>query len=133
MTSPTDSMDTSHNTRLSTAYYQTRNARRANCTRTIHNMDKNCTTTEQHPHIGNFDMDPGIEHCFLASRNNDSTGIHQNMAFSFDPTDFTCTICTSKHSIRQNCGDMPLTFTVSDQGFPGVLAGGGGMPEEYSD
>ena len=34
-------------------------------------------------------MDPGIEHCFIASPSNDNNSIHQNMALSFDPTDLT--------------------------------------------
>ena len=41
-------------------------------------------------------------------------------------TDLTCTICINRHSIRQGTGDMPLTFVVSDQGFPGVMVGGRG-------
>ena len=45
-------MDTSNNTKLSSAYYQTRTARRANSTRTMHNIDSDTTTTEQQPHIG---------------------------------------------------------------------------------
>ena len=122
----TDSMDTSNNTKLSTAYYQTRTARRANSTRIMHDLDSNTTATSQQPHIGSFDTDPGIEHCFIASRSHDSNNIHQNMALSFDPTDLTCTTCTNKHSIRQSTGDMPLTFVVSDQGFPGVMVGGEG-------
>ena len=120
-------MDTSNNTKLSSAYYQTRTARRANSTRTMHNIDSDTTTTEQQPHIGSFDTDPGIEHCFIASRSNNNNSIHQNMALSFDPTDLTCTICKNRHSIRQSTSDMPLTFAVSDQGFPGVMAGGEGQ------
>ena len=122
----TDSMDTTSNTKLSTAYYQTRTARRANSTRIMHDIDRNTTSTAQQPHIGSFDTDPGIENCFIASRSNDSNNIHQNMALSFDPTDLTCTICNNRHSIRQSTNDMPLTFVVSDQGFPGVMAGGEG-------
>ena len=93
----------------------------------MQDIDSSTTTTAQQPHIGgSFDTDPGIEHCFIASRSNDSNSIHQNMALSFDPTDFTCTICKNRHSIRQNLCDMLLTFAVSDQGFPGVMAGGEG-------
>ena len=121
-----DNIDTTNNTKLSTAYYQTQTARRANSTRTMHDIDSGTTTTAQQPHIGSFDTDPGIKHCFIASRSNDSNSIHQNMALSFDPTDFTCTICKNRHSIRQNSCDMPLTFAVSDHGFPGVIAGGEG-------
>ena len=127
LTQDSNSMDTSSNTKLSSSYYQTRTARRVNSTRTMHNIDSDTTTTAQQPHIRSFDMDPGIEHCFIASRSNDNNSIHQNMALSFDPTDLTCTICKSRHSIRQSTNDMPLTFAVSDQGFPGVMAGGEGQ------
>ena len=119
-------MDTTSNTKLSTAYFQTRTARRANSTRIMHDIDRNTTSTAQQPHIGSFNADPGIENCFIASCSNDSNNIHQNMALSFDPTDLTCTICNNRHSIRQSTNDMPLTFVVSDQGFPGVMAGGEG-------
>ena len=121
-------MDTTSNTKLSSAYFQTRTAEEQKTQEpcTIHNIDSDTTTTAQQPHIGSFDTDPGIEHCFIASRSNDNNSIHQNMALSFDPTDLTCTICKSRHSIRQNANNMPLTFAVSDQGFPDVMAGGEG-------
>ena len=85
-------MDTTSNTKLSSGYYQTGTARRANSARIMHDIDNNTTTTAQQPHIGSFDTDPGIEHCFIASRSNDNNSIHQNMALSFDLTDLTCTI-----------------------------------------
>ena len=66
----TDSMDTTSNTKLSTAYYQTRTARRANSTRIMHDIDRNTTSTAQQLHIGSFDADPGIENCFIASCSN---------------------------------------------------------------
>ena len=49
-----DNIDTTNNTKLSTAYYQTQTARRANSTRTMHDIDSGTTTTAQQPHIGSL-------------------------------------------------------------------------------
>ena len=46
------------------------------------------------------------------------------MASSFDPSDKSCTICTTPHNILTPSNQTPLTLIISDQGFPGVLSGG---------
>ena len=118
------SMDTSSNTKLSTAYYQTRNTRRAHNTTKIHNIDNNTTHETTAPHIGSFDTDTGINKTFLASRTDNSNNILQNISLSFDPTDMHCTTCEKTHNITIPAPDTPITFVVSDQSFPCNLGGG---------
>ena len=89
----THSMDTSSNTKLSTAYYQTRNTRRAHNTTKIHNIDNNTTHETTAPHIGSCDTDTGINKTFLASHTDNSNNILQNISLSFDPTDMHSTTC----------------------------------------
>ena len=124
----THSMDTSSNTKLSTAYYQTRNTRRAHNTTQIHNIDNNTTHETTTPHIGSFDTDTGINNNFLASRTDNSNNILQNISLSFDPTDMQCTTCEKTHNITIPAPDTPITFVVSDQSIPGNLGGGGHLP-----
>ena len=120
----TNSMDTSSNTKLSTAYYQTQNTRRAHNTTQIHNIDNNTTHETTAPHIGSFDTDAGINNTFLASRTDNSNNILQNISLSFDPTDMQCTTCEKTHNITIPAPDTPITFVVSNQSIPGNLGGG---------
>ena len=62
------SMDTTSNIKLSTAYYQTRNTRRAHNSTTIHNIDNSTTHETSTPHIGSFNIDTSINNTFLASQ-----------------------------------------------------------------
>ena len=117
-------MDTSTNVKLSTAYYQTRNTRRAHNTTTVHNIDTGTTLNTTAPHIGSFDTDPDINSTFLASRTDNSKNILQNISLSFDPQDMQCTSCKSIHNITIPAPDTPITFIATDQNFPGSLGGG---------
>ena len=117
-------MDTSSNVKLSTAYYQTCNTRRAYNTTTVHNIDTGTTLNTTAPHIGSFDTDPDINSTFLASRTDNSKNILQNISLSFDPQDMQCTSCKSIHNITIPAPDTPITFVATDQNFPGSLGGG---------
>ena len=111
--------------KLSTNYYQTRSARRAQQHQEIHNLDTGTTTKCKQTAYSSFDEEHDIEKQFLASRNNTNNNQHQNLASSFDPSDKSCTICTTPHNILTPSNQTPLTLIISDQGFPGVLSGGG--------
>ena len=110
--------------KLSTNYYQTRSARRAQQHQEIHNLDTGTTTKCKQTAYSSFDEEHNIEKQFLASRNNTNNNQHQNLASSFDPSDKSCTICTTPHNILTPSNQTPLTLIISDQGFPGVLSGG---------
>ena len=71
-----------------------------------------------------MDTEHNIENLYLASRNNTNNNVHQNIACSFDPSDKTCTVCTTPHNILSHTQQAPLTFIISNQGFPGTLSGG---------
>ena len=120
-------MDISTNTKLSTIYYQTRNTRRAHNTTTMHNIDNNTTHQIYNTHIGSFDTEHKINSNFLASRNDSTRHMHQNIALSFDPKDMQCTACTSTHNITHPAPDTPVTYVLSDQNFPGNSGGGGAV------
>ena len=111
-------------TKLSTNYHQTRAARRAQQQQEIHNLDTGTTTSCKQTTYSSFDEEHDISKLFLASRNNTNNNQHQNLASSFDPSDKTCTICTTTHNILTPSNQAPLTLIISDQGFPGVLSGG---------
>ena len=111
-------------TKLSTNYHQTRAARRAQQQQEIHNLDTGTTTSCKQTAYSSFDEEHDISKLFLASRNNTNNNQHQNLASSFDPSDKTCTICTTTHNILTPSNQAPLTLIISDQGFPGVLSGG---------
>ena len=106
--------------KLSTNYYQTRAARRAQQHQEIHNLDTGTTTKCKQTAYSSFDEEHDIEKQFLASRNNTNNNLHQNLASSFDPSDKSCTICTTPHNILTPSNQTPLTLIISDQGFLGV-------------
>jgi hypothetical protein len=109
-------MDISTNTKLSTAYYQTRNARRAHTKGTEIDMDTGTTKHITKPAIGALDNIPGILGTFLASRTNVNTNTHQNFSSSFDPTDYTCITCSTPHNVtKQQDTSTPLTIVLCDQ------------------
>ena len=85
--------------KLSTNYYQTRSARRAQQHQEIHNLDTGTTTKCKQIAYSSFDEEHNIEKQFLASRNNTNNNQHQNLASSFDPSDKSCTICSTPHNI----------------------------------
>ena len=115
----TDTMDISTNTKLSTAYYQTRNARRAHTKGTEIDMDTGTTKHITKPAIGALDNITGILGTFLASRTNVNTNMHQNFSSSFDPTDHTCITCSTPHNVtKQQDTSTPLTIVLCDQSFP---------------
>ena len=111
--------------KLSTNYYQTRTARRAQHTQETHNLDTGTTTRTQQSVYSNFDTEHNIEKLYLASRNNTNNNAHQNLACTFDLSDKICTVCTTPHYILSQTQQSPLTFVISDQGFLGILSGGG--------
>ena len=121
------SMDTSTNTKLSTIYYQTKNTRRAHNTTTMHNIDNSTTELINNTHIGSFDTENNINSTFLASRNDSTHNIHQNISLSFDPKDMTCISCSTPHNITHPAPDTPVTYVLSDQNFPGNCGGGEGL------
>ena len=122
-----ESMDTNTTTaHLSTNYYQTRNARRAMNNHTTHNLDNGTICTSPHSTTGNFDSENNIQHLYLASRNNQQSNMHQNIACSFDPGNKICISCNTPHNILKPLSNAPLIFTLSDQSFPGTLSGGEG-------
>ena len=123
----TSTMDTSNNTKLSTIYYQTRNTRRARNTTTLHNIDNSTMQQIHNTHIGSFDTEHKINSNFLASRNDSTKHMHQNIALSFDPKDMQCTSCTNTHNITHPAPDTPVTYVLSDQNFPGNCGGGGAV------
>ena len=123
--SSTTPMDTTSNTRLSTTYYQTRNTRRSGTSTTLHNLDTCSNSNTCTTHIGSYDMDNSINSTFLASRSNHNTNTHQNILLTFDPSDMSCTSCTTPHNITIPEPDSPVTYILSDQNFPGGLGGGG--------
>ena len=110
--------------KLSTNYYQTRTARRAQHTQETHNLDTGTTTRAHQSVYSNFDNEHDIEKLYLASQNNTNNNAHQNLACTFDPSDKTCTVCTTPHNILAQIQQSPLTFVISDQGFPGILSRG---------
>ena len=76
------------------------------------------------PVYSNFDNEHDIEKLYLASQNNTNNNAHQNLTCTFDPSDKTCTVCTTPHNILAQIQQSPLTFVISDQGFPGILSRG---------
>ena len=92
----------------------------------IHNLDLTLAQQKKGKQTAysSFDEEHDIEKQFLASRNNTNNNQHQNLASSFDPSDKSCTICTTPHNILTPSNQTPLTLIISDQGFPGVLSGG---------
>ena len=123
--SSTTPMDTTSNIRLSTTYYQTRNTRRSGTSTTLHNLDTCSNSNTCTTHIGSYDMDNSINSTFLASRSNHNTNTHQNILLTFDPSDMSCTSCTTPHNITIPEPDSTVTYILSDQNFPGWLGGGG--------
>ena len=101
-------------TKLSTNYSQTHTARRANHTQETRNLDTGTTTRTQQLVYSNFDTEHNIEKLYLASRNNTNNNAHQNLACTFDPSDKTCTVCTTPHNILSQTQQAPLTFIISD-------------------
>ena len=120
-------MDFSTNTKLSTIYYQTRNTRRANDTTSLHNFDNNTTHVTNTTNIGSFDTEQNINNNYLASRNDSTRNIHQNISLSFDPKDMQCISCNNTHNITHPTPDTPVTYVLSDQNFPGSSGGGDGL------
>ena len=110
--------------KLSTNYYQTCTAQRAHHTQETYNVDTGTTTQKQQSVYSNFDTEHNIKKLYLASRNNTNNNVHQNLACTFDPSDKTCTVCTTPHNILSQTQQAPLTFIISDQGFRGILSGG---------
>ena len=123
----TYTMDTSTNTKLSTIYYQTRNTRRAHNTTTMHNIGKNTTHLISNTHIGSFDTEHKINNNFLASGNDSTCNIHQNISLSFDPKNMQCIFCNTTHNITHPAPDTLVTYVLSDQNFPPGNSGGGGF------
>ena len=100
-------------------------SRRAQHTQETHNLDTGTTTRTQQSVYSNFDTEHNIEKLYLASRNNTNNNAHQNLACTFDLSDKICTVCTTPHNILSQTQQSPLTFVISDQGFLGILSGGG--------
>jgi hypothetical protein len=88
-------MDTSTGTTLSTAYNQSKTARRRTNTTTVTDIDTGTTTKTQTPTIGSFDTDTTITNCFLATRTDNNTNQHQNWPHHSTPQ--TCPALCAQH------------------------------------
>ena len=123
----TNIMDISTNTKLSTIYYQTRNTRRAHNTTTMHNIDNNTTHPISNTHIGSFDTEHKINNNFLASRNDSIQHIHQTSHFPL--TRKTCSAplaTTPTTSLTWHPTPRSRTCSVTKT-FQGTVGGGEGL------